>query len=583
MKDFIKNVKFAWTYTKKGKNTFYLLIILNLVAVGFSVLTPILSAKVIISLSTSEFEKIILIALVIFIVEFSSNFIHYITRKLSLIIYRDTLANLGIDVVRNVLRIENKSMDKNGSGMFIQRIMDDSSKLADVFSSILDLFSSFLRYFGVLVAIFIINKYIFIYIIIVLIILYFLEKIRTNKYNKDDKEMRTANEKVAGFIGETVRGSREIKVLNSEKNFIAEFAKRLNDAKNKEQLARQTSWSYRIIIWNITDLSSFLIIVILVIFMRNNFIESTIALVLYNYANNIYYSVYLVGNMMEFVKSFNLSSERIFSIISSDEFSKEKFGNVKLNKIKGDFEFDNVSFGYNENKILDKLSFKIKANETVAFVGKSGSGKTTIFNLLCKMYEINSGTIRIDGIDIKELDKDSIRGNISIINQNPYIFNMSIKDNLKIVKPNLTDKEMKAVIKTACLEEFIKELPEGYDTIIGEGGINLSGGQKQRLAIARALIQKTEIILFDEATSALDNETQEKIQEAINNMKNEYTILIIAHRLSTIINADRILYLEDGKIIAEGKHSELMKNSKKYKKLYEMEIMKQEDEEKSEL
>ena len=178
---------------------------------------------------------------------------------------------------------------------------------------------------------------------------------------------------------------------------------------------------------------------------------------------------------------------------------------------------------------MNKLSFKINANETVAFVGKSGAGKTTIFNLLCKMYDIDSGSITIDGVDIKKLDKDSIRGNITIISQNPYIFNMSIRDNLKLVKSDLTNKEMKEACKLACLDEFINSLPDKYDTVIGEGGVNLSGGQKQRLAIARALVQKTEIILFDEATSALDNETQEKIQTAINNMKKQYLLLLIGY------------------------------------------------------
>ena len=192
------------------------------------------------------------------------------------------------------------------------------------------------------------------------------------------------------------------------------------------------------------------------------------------------------------------------------------------------------------------------------------------------MYDVNQGKITIDGVNINKLDKDSIRGNITIISQNPYIFNMSIRDNLKLVKNNLSDEEMYNACKIACLDDFIQELPNGYDTIIGEGGVNLSGGQKQRLAIARALVQKTEIILFDEATSALDNETQEKIQRAIENMKNEYTILIIAHRLSTIIHSDRILYLENGKIIAQGTHHELLNKCPSYQKLYETEIKKDE-------
>ena len=160
------------------------------------------------------------------------------------------------------------------------------------------------------------------------------------------------------------------------------------------------------------------------------------------------------------------------------------------------------------------------------------------------------------------------RNNMSYISQNPYIFNLSIRDNLLLVKDNVTEKEMIKACKTAQLHDFIMSLPNGYDTIIGEGGVILSGGERQRLAIARALIKKTEIILFDEATSALDNETQEKIRDAINNLKGKYTILIIAHRLSTIVNSDRIIMIDKGKIITSGTHQELINTSKEYYKLY---------------
>ena len=236
-------------------------------------------------------------------------------------------------------------------------------------------------------------------------------------------------------------------------------------------------------------------------------------------------------------------------------------------------DFQNVSFSYdNDLKVLDNINFKVDANTTVGFVGKSGSGKTTIFSLLCKMYNIESGDILIDGNSINDLDEDSIRGNITVISQSPYIFNMSIIDNIKLVKEDVTLKEIKEACRLACLDDFIESLPDKYNTVVGEGGVTLSGGQRQRLAIARALVQKTEIILFDEATSALDNETQGKIQEAINNLKNEYTIMIIAHRFSTILNCDKIFFIENGKIIDSGTHKELLNRCSEYKHLYESEI-----------
>lgn len=391
---------------------------------------------------------------------------------------------------------------------------------------------------------------------------------------QDDKEFRKSKEKVSGFIGELVRGARDIKMLNSEKDFTNELSTRIDDCNEKMFSLQKRNQKYRVLMWDISSLGNFILIVLLVLLLKDKILIPSIALVLYNYSGKVSSSAYFVGNFLEQIKDFNLSAERVFAITNGDEFKKEKFGNVHLDKVNGNFEFKDVVFAYSTKKVLNKLSFKINANETVAFVGKSGAGKTTIFNLLCKMYDVDSGSITIDGVEIKKLDKDSIRGNITIISQNPYIFNMSIKDNLRLVKSNLTNKEMKEACKLACLDEFINSLPDKYDTVIGEGGVNLSGGQKQRLAIARALVQKTEIILFDEATSALDNETQEKIQTAINNMKNEYTILIIAHRLSTIINADRILFLDNGKIVAEGTHEYLLKNCSEYRKLYEAEIKK---------
>lgn len=230
------------------------------------------------------------------------------------------------------------------------------------------------------------------------------------------------------------------------------------------------------------------------------------------------------------------------------------------------------SFEYNDNvSVLKKLNLKIKENETVAIVGKSGAGKTTLFSLMSYLYKPTKGKILIDGIDISKLDRGSIRDNISIITQNPYIFNFSIKENLLLTSPDATDDEIKNACKIASLDEFIETLPDGYDTVVGEGGVTLSGGQRQRLAIARALLMKTKIILFDEATSALDNDTQANIQESIKHMKGDFTIVIVAHRLSTIKDADRILVLDDGAIVQEGTHKQLMKSSTLYKNLYKKE------------
>ncbi len=458
--------------------------------------------------------------------------------------------------------------------MFIQRITSDVNRISEVFSNILMFGSDIIEEAGIYVAIFVISKEIFVAIAITTALKIVLEKVRTKRLNEYNKKWKKDNDKISTFIGEMIRGSRDIKMLNAEKGFLKKLKNDIVDINDLKYESVKVNRRYIFFRGNLTDLEDLLLIVLIIYLVNIGRLDVTLAVVVFNYFNRTGWISTALGNLLETVKDFNLSANRVFEIFDDELFAKEKFGKKHLNNVKGNFEFKDVSFKYEKRGVLKNLSFKVNSKETVAFVGKSGSGKTTIFNLLCKMYDAESGVITIDGIDIKELDKDSIRGNITIISQSPYIFNLSIIDNFKLIKSDVTLDEIKKACKVACLDEYIESLPDKYDTIIGEGGVNLSGGEKQRLAIARALIQDTRIILFDEATSALDNETQEKIATAINNMKDDYTILIIAHRLSTVINSDRILYIEDGHISAEGTHKELLNRSPGYKKLYEKELKK---------
>jgi len=213
----------------------------------------------------------------------------------------------------------------------------------------------------------------------------------------------------------------------------------------------------------------------------------------------------------------------------------------------------------------------MEPNKKIAVVGKSGNGKSTLFNLLLRYFDSTEGNIYIDDVNLLDLTEESLRNNISVIRQNPFLFNLSILENFKLVKENVTLDEIKEVCKKAYIDDYIMSLPKKYDTIIGEGGVNLSGGQKQRLAIARTLLLNTKIILFDEATSALDNESQKYIKKTIDNLVKDHTIIIIAHRLSTIIDADIINVIDKGKLVGTGTHKELLKNNKVYKKLYDTE------------
>lgn len=575
MKETFKNLKRVYKkYGKEYKSALVKIFIFSLFGIITNICIPLLSAKFIVNFTDSKFNQAIYMALVILIVYAIETIKILLIRKNNQIFRRGTVRNIQMSLGREILTLEQSTLDSKSSGTFIQRLTNDTDKMSRIFTNGMVIIIKFLSTIGSFIAILIIDYHMFLYYSVASIILSILNYVKNEKVGEKDKEFRKESDKVAGLTGELVRGARDIKMLYAKESFMKNLDDKIIVQNEKNFEMRNIDMNYNLFISYIKSILEFITVLLLVVLIKNNILTIAVALALYNYRNTVLTNFMdIVSELLEECKNFNISCERVFSIVNNKEFKKEKFGTEKLENVEGNFEFKNVSFGYNDNLVLKNLNLKIKSGNTSAIVGKSGSGKTTIFNLLCKLYNINSGSIYIDGKDINTLDEKSIRGNITIINQNPYIFNMSIKDNLRLVKKNVTNTEIIDACKLACLDEYIETLPDKYDTIVGEGGVNLSGGQRQRLAIARALIQNTKIILFDEATSALDNETQSKIQTAIDNLKGNYTIIIIAHRLSTIVNCNKIFILEDGKITDSGTHQELLKNNKYYKKLCETELV----------
>ncbi len=576
MKEFLTNIKFVLAYTKGQRLKILCVSILNIVGVFLSVVSPIIGAKVIMNITNENLSQLFLMAIFMLILGIVENLQMFLAQTCSYISFRETFNNMQINLGENILQLENKVFDENGSGVFMERLTGDTNSLATIFNSLNSNIFGIISKIGIYIAIFYISKTIFFVTIIMVIIRFLIERKRAKLVNEKDKERRKNQEKLSGFVGELVRGARDIKMLNTEKTFTDELEKRASTVNKSEYERSNITNKYYLLRRFVRDSMNLILIVLCVILIKNKILSLASAIIIYNYSFKVSGIAEMAGNLIDRIKNFNLSCSRIIALTSNKELKKENFGATHLPHINGNFEFKNVHFSYGKEKVLKGINFKVNANETVAFVGKSGAGKTTIFNLLCKMYEPQKGTITIDGKNIKNLDKDTIRGNITIISQNPYIFNMTIRENLNLVKEDLTENEMIESCKIACLHDFIMTLENQYDTVIGEGGVNLSGGQKQRLAIARALIQKTEIILFDEATSALDNETQELIQESIENMKGKYTILIIAHRLSTIKNSDKIIFINDGIVEKVGTHKELLKECPTYKNLYKTKIRNEE-------
>ncbi len=574
-KKIFENIKKSYKFVKSNKKSLIICIIVSILTIPVSVLTPILSAQILLALNGSLYEDLLRIAAFIFIVYSIQHLLWFMSR----IVYKKYIVNVvyGIqkELMKETFKLSSECFDEHGTGIFIDRLRQDTNVIANIFDDLANILIQIFSNLGIFIVIFTISKIMFLYFVLCGINEFIVSKKRIKIYYERFGEIRDLEEKNTGLVAELIRGVRDVKVLNSTDVFMKKFDKRVSEVNDKNIKLTIKNNKFYLFSEEINEVLDYLFYFIGVMLTNFNLLTASNFVVLYMYRSKARYLFTYIVSMMESIKTFNFSANRVYEIIDGEKFSKEKFGNIKLNHINGDFEFKNVSFAYKKEKeILHNISFKVKANTTVAFVGKSGSGKSTIFSLLNKLYNVDDGKIFIDGYDINTLTKDSIRNNMSIITQNPYIFNLSIRDNLLLVKEKVSEKEMIKACKTACLHDFIMSLPNGYDTIVGEGGITLSGGERQRLAIARALIKKTEIILFDEATSALDNEIQEKIQKAIHNLKGKYTILIIAHRLSTIVNSDKIIMIDKGKIVGEGTHKYLMEKSLKYQKLYQADLLK---------
>lgn len=265
------------------------------------------------------------------------------------------------------------------------------------------------------------------------------------------------------------------------------------------------------------------------------------------------------------------SLERIRSIFKT-EFT-EPYGSIEIKSFTDNIAFRNVSFSYaNDKQVLSDINLKINKGETIAFVGQSGAGKTTLVDLLPRFYDCNIGEILIDSVNMKEISPKSIRELIGYVNQEPLLFNDTVLNNLRIAKANATEEEILAASKTAHAHEFIETLPDGYDTVIGERGLKLSGGQKQRLTIARAILKNPPILILDEATSALDTESEKLVKEALDSLMRNRTSLVVAHRLSTIIKANKIFVLDKGQIVEQGNHQSLIEANGFYKRLFDLQI-----------
>lgn len=571
----------TWIYIKKcipyfllDKISLVVLMITSILTALINSFIPALSGYVLDFITNNHLNKALFYLLFTVVLALISDYLRLLLNRSFVKVQNIVVETIRKDIINSYFNIQNKILIKTSSGVFLSRIQQDPRSVFNAFASIRSNISTLLSNFFVIFYIFYLNWVLGIIAILGTVLVYIIEKAGMRKYVDFQKSYNKKWEKNSGIINEGIKGVQDIKLLNIVGYFKDKINGNIDEMKDESLRAYKIDTKYELLRDTAINIFTFAIVLLSIYFIKFNVMSVSSVIVVFMYRSRLFQSILYLAWSERNLKEFSLAAARIFEVMDSKKFSKETYGNKRVNELKGNIEFKNVKFSYGKEPVIKNINFKINEKDTVAIVGRSGSGKTTIINLLNRTYLKDSGSILIGGHEINSLDKHSLRRNISVISQNPYIFNMSIKENLKMVSPHASMKQIQNVCMICEIHDYIMTLPKKYNTVIGEGGVNLSGGEKQRLAIARALLMKTNIMLFDEATSALDNETQAKIHQAINNISGEYTMLIIAHRLSTIKDCNKIIVIDHGKVTGIGNHKELYENNETYKTLYENELQK---------
>ena len=560
-KIFLRSLKFF----KGIRNNTLILGVLYLILGGIGIIVPIIQGNLTTSIAELKVNSVIKVSILFLIVVTLDNVVSHISLMFWIHKIRPKiLHNIRKDIIEIFMKLRLSNFKKFDSGIFLERLKNDPQTISGVINITQKQLVQCFAKLGALFYVFYISWILGIIYLIGIMIVTFMDNNIQEISKIKNKISKIANENLSSFLIETVRGIADIKLLSL--NIFSDMIVRFNHSDNLSiDKDLYDSRTYRL-----KNMILFIVSIFALIVGVHLNLNATNLIACFIYSIRILSLMENFSSLRSSLKEYELAVERIIEFETDDIYPKDVFGKKHLSHIKGDIKFDNITFSYDidKNKVLNKFSLNIKPKTTVALVGPSGSGKSTILNLITKSYLPENGIITIDDVDIRDLDEATFKDAISIVSQSPYIFNMSIKDNLLLVNPDASLEEIDKVCKQACLYNYINSLPDKYDTVIGEGGVNLSGGQKQRLAIARALLKNSPILLFDEATSALDNQTQSEIKSTLDNLKNEYTIIIVAHRLSTIQDCDTIHVIEDGKVISSGTHKELLESSETYRNLY---------------
>ncbi|QNU65463.1 ABC transporter ATP-binding protein [Ruminiclostridium herbifermentans] len=563
-------LKYVFNY--KAKFIIALLCIIS--TIGTGLIMPLLWGRILDSLFQKSMDGAALNIMYSIILGILTNIISYLQSYIFSSLNQNIIFNLKRDMYKSMLDLPVKAYDDISNGELISRLHGDAAAVANAITgTLLNTIVDIIRLIAIGVTVFAISIKLALIVVFTFPISFYIFNKYGKKIRQSNKELSELNDKYYSDSGQAIWGIREIKSLGVKKEKFDSFIYLSNKIKNKIVEITLLGAKSQALSSVVSFFSQMAVAFFGGLFVVKGLLDIKYFIAFYSYSGQFSSSITNISKLNLNLQQVMNSIERIFLLIDGLSYKAEKFGEKSVDKLKGEIMFENVSFSYSKKaKVINNLTLHIPAKSKTAIVGSSGSGKTTLFNLLLKLYDPCEGRILIDGIDINDIKEEDLRKHISVVRQEPVLFMTSIKENLLLANPNASQQEIENACKKAFIHEYIETLPNKYDSVIGENGVNFSGGQIQRIAIARALIKKSKIILFDEATSALDNESQFYIKKAIDAIAKDCTVVIIAHRLSTIIEADVIYVMEQGKLAGCGKHHSLIHTNSIYKKLYKAEV-----------
>ena len=566
------------TYTKNYVNKILISVFFSLLVAGSTSSIAWLLDPAIEKIFIEKNQSLILIIPGLIILAFATKGISiYLAKVIMIGVAHDVQKNIQSDMLNSLVKADTKLIDKKHSGKFISNLTFDVSLITNLVSTgLLNLTKDTLTLIGLLGVMFYQNWKLTLVALIMIPLASFFARSLGKRMGKVTTELQEKAGDLTTYLFEIFKNHKLIKIFQQENYESERSDKFLNELKEKSKKTQIVLVRASPIMETLTGI----MIASLIFYSGKLIISNELAI------NNFF--SFLAAMMLAYqpvrsLATLNISvnqslsaSKRVLPIIDHRNEIFEKDSDQELKVVQGEIDFKNVNFKYDtkEDSALNLINLKIKGGKMTSLVGYSGAGKSTILNLIPRFYDSNSGDILIDKQSIYKSKLSSLRKNISLVSQDVTLFDDTIKNNIAYADLNASEDEIKKVAKLSFADDFTQKPPDKYDALIGENGLRLSGGEKQRISIARAMLKKSKIILLDEATSSLDAETENKIQQALSILIKDRTAVVIAHRLSTILNSDSIYVINNGKIIENGTHSELLLNSKIYKNFYQKQIRK---------